>query len=83
MSKHTIISCDLCNGRIYRNGAFLKHMDGAVSIRAKMLKRVISGADELGALLTYPAWKRNKYHICPACINKIKELCRQEGNKHE
>lgn len=72
--KHTIIACDLCNGRIYKDGYF-KTEEGAISIRAKELRRIYQVDDVLGVVI-YSTWKRKKYHICPKCVDKIKEICK-------
>lgn len=72
--KHTIICCDLCNGRIYKDGYF-KCEEGAISIRAKELRRFYDTDGMLG-VFTYSTWKRRKYHICPKFVDKIKEVCK-------
>lgn len=72
--KHTIICCDLCNGRIYKDGYF-KCEEGAIAIRAKEVEK-ICGTDDMLGIVTYATWKRRKYHICPKCVDKIKELCK-------
>ncbi len=72
--KHTLIECDLCNRRIYRNGLVLE--SGAVRLRAKVLKEVVEWLADIP--VTYSAWKRRTYYICPNCVEKIKEICKGE-----
>lgn len=68
--KHTIISCDLCNGRIYKDGWFYcEH--GAISVSAKTLEKL----DTIDGVVC-SHWKRRRYHICPKCVEKIKTLCK-------
>ena len=69
--KHTIIECDLCNGRIYRNGWFME--DGAVKLRMKELTKVSERLADIP--VTYSDWKRRTIYICPKCVDKIKEVC--------
>lgn len=70
--KHTIIECDLCNSRIYRIGWFME--DGAIKLRAKELTKVSERIADIP--VTYSAWKRGTYYICPKCVDKIKEICK-------
>lgn len=70
--KHTIIICDLCGGRIYKDGWFSIE-EGAIAIRAKELEKM-TGMDFAPGTI-YSQWKRKKYHICPKCVQKIKEYC--------
>ena len=72
--KHTIITCDLCNGRIYKDGYF-KTEEGAISIRARELTW-LDRVEDMGHIVVFPAWKRRKYHICPKCVDKIKKVCK-------
>lgn len=73
--KHTIITCDLCNSRIYKDGWFLLE-HGAISISAKTLKYfdTFEGA-------VYSHWKRRRYYICPKCIKKLKQICKGEKER--
>ena len=71
--KHTIIECDLCGGRIYKDEWYV--LDGAVMIRAKELKFFSKTLLEAGSPMIYPCWKRTKYHICPKCVKKIRTMC--------
>lgn len=65
--KCTIINCDMCGCRIYKNGHFRVER-GVVTVRARALK-----------WFGYcHKWKRQKYHICPQCVDKIKEYCSGE-----
>lgn len=70
--KHTIICCDLCNGRIYKDGWLFNK--GAVTFRLKELK-----VDDDYLPIVYPGWKRRKIHICPKCVEKIKKICKGEN----
>lgn len=70
--KHTIIECDLCNGRIYKNGLILEN--GAVRLRAKELNEVTEWLADIP--VTYSGWKRRTYYICPVCVEKIKRICK-------
>lgn len=73
--KHTIITCDLCNSRIYKDGWF--HVeDGAISISAKTLEYF--NAIEEGV---YAHWKRRRYYICPKCIEKMKQICKRRKER--
>lgn len=74
MAKYTIIMCDLCGSRIYRDGYF-RSEEGAISIRARRLEWDFKGLD-LGTIITHPQWKRRKYYICPRCVEKLKEVCK-------
>ena len=78
--KHTIISCDLCNGRIYKDGYF-KTEEGAIAISARELTWV-DRVEDMGHIVVFPAWKRRKYHICPKCVEKLKQICKGEKS-HE
>lgn len=71
--KHTIIECDLCGGRIFKDG-YLKMEEGALRIRARQLKYLERHVGH-GIYRRYPTWKRRKYHICPGCVRKIKQYC--------
>lgn len=73
--KHTIIVCDLCNGRIYKDGLF-QCEEEAISISAKELRK-FHRADDMLELVVYATWKRRKYHICPKCVEVIKKLCKE------
>lgn len=75
--KHTIIACDLCGGRIYKDGYFQTE-EGAIAVRARELKWV-DRVEDMGRIVVFPAWKRKKYHICPKCVGKIKEYCSGGG----
>ena len=72
--KHTIITCDLCNGRIYRDGYFQTE-EGAIAIRARELMW-LDRAEDMERIVVFPKWKRRKYHICPKCVDKIKMICK-------
>lgn len=76
--KYTIIACDLCGGRIY-NADYLHPGEGALNIRARQLEYIERHMGH-GIYRLYPEWKRQKYHICPKCVAKIKEYC-SEGAK--
>lgn len=76
--KHTIIDCDLCNGRIYRDGLFYR-ATGAVKLRVKALISFTDRFDDIP--VTYSSWKRRTLYICPKCVDKIKEIC--NGGKHD
>lgn len=69
--KHTIIECDLCNGRIYRDGIF-HNGNGSVKLRTKVLEPFM---DEY---MPCSHWKRRTIYICPKCVDKIKEVCKGE-----
>ena len=71
--KHTIICCDLCNGRIYRDGWFMME-EGAVKLRVKVLTKVPERLADIP--VTYSEWKRRTLHICPKCVDRIKKLCK-------
>lgn len=71
--KYAIIICDLCGGRIYKDGWFAMG-EGAISIRAKELEKVRDMEFDRNTI--YSQWKRTKYHICPKCVGKIKEICK-------
>lgn len=73
--KHTIITCDLCGGRIYKDGWFGIEK-GAIAIRAKELEK--ERDFEFAPHTIYSDWKRRKYHICPQCVEKIKDYCKGE-----
>ena len=76
--KHTIIECDLCNGRIYRDGIF--HMgNGAIKLRTKVLSPFVD--EYMPKFVTYSQWKRRTLYICPKCVDKIKEVC--NGGKND
>ena len=79
--KHTIIACDLCGGRIYKDGYFHTE-EGAVSIRARELMW-LDRVEDIGRIVVFPSWKRSKYHICPKCVNKIKVLCKENGGAED
>lgn len=72
--KHTIIACDLCDGRIYKDGYF-HTKEGAISVRARELLWIDRIVD-MGRIVVFPKWKRRKYHICPKCVEKIKAICK-------
>lgn len=74
--KHTIITCDLCDGRIYKDGYF-RTEKGALCIRARQLERLERHTGH-GIYRTYAEWKRRKYYICPKCVEKLKGYCRAE-----
>lgn len=71
--KHTIICCDLCKGRIYKD-RFFKTEEGAVAIKAREL-RWLNDMD----LGDFPAWVRCEYHICPKCVERLKKICGGAG----
>lgn len=71
--KCTIINCDMCGGRIYKDGWFAIKK-GAIILRAKEL-RELTGYD-----FNASGWKRQEYHICPKCVEKIKEYCSGGAN---
>lgn len=75
--KHTIIECDLCNGRIYKDGWFVE--DGAVKLRVKVVEDI---PPEFPVSEHRAAWKRRTIYICPKCVDKIKEIAR-EGKADE
>ena len=69
--KHTIILCDLCGNRIFRDGWFnLGIANGALKLNARELK-----VWETGGTIIYDGWKRCKYHICKHCVEKVKKIC--------
>ena len=74
MSRDIKITCDICHKDIN-----WKYYDslldiGAIEIRARQLRRVLDN----GGLLKN-AWKREKYHIYPLCINKIRYYCKERN----
>lgn len=72
--KHTIIVCDLCNGRIYKDGwLFNKRV---VTFRLKELEMIEKRLPDDLLPIIYPGWKRRRLHICPKCVDKIKEICK-------
>ena len=71
--KHTIIECDLCNGRIYRDRLFFVE-DGAVKLRTKVLSTFVD--EYMPSCVKYKQWKRRTLYICPKCVDKIKEICK-------
>lgn len=71
--KHTIIECDLCNGRIYRNGWFFCE-DGAVKLRTKVLSPFVD--EYMPSCVKYKQCKRRTLYICPKCVDKIKKICK-------
>lgn len=71
--KHTIIECDLCKGRIYRDGMFFVE-NGAVKLRTKVLSPFVD--EYMPECVAYSYWKRRTLYICPKCVDKIKEICR-------
>lgn len=81
MSKHTIICCDLCGDRIYRDG--WKVGKGAITFRAKELHLKLDGLTRELSPIFYPGWVRTRYHICPKCVEKIKTLCKGGGEDAE
>ncbi len=83
MAKHTIITCDLCGGRIYRSGFFLGDWDGAIKVSAKVLKNDFTAMDKDHNIFTYPGWRRRKYHICARCVETIKRICKGETKEGE
>lgn len=79
--KHTIIECDLCNCRIYRNGYLIDN--GAVTFRVKVLEMIEQGLTKDLKPVIYPGWKRRRLHICPKCVEVIKKLCKGEADHAE
>lgn len=77
--KSTIVTCDLCNVQIAKNGLFA-FREGVVVIRAKELKFINS---LYGNPVAYSSWKRSKYHICPKCVKKIKAFCKENGGAED
>lgn len=73
--KCTIINCDMCGCRIYKNGWF-RIEEGAVTITAKTLEKI--GGEVVGL-----GWKRRKYHICPQCVERVKGFCSGGGASDE
>ena len=71
--KHTIIECDLCNGRIYRDGIF-HNGNGSVKLRTKVLEPFVDEC--MPKCVMYSQWKRRTIYICPKCVDKIKEICK-------
>lgn len=65
--KSTIITCDLCDGKIYTRGKFVG-AEGTIAIHVRELK-----------WLEVPEWVRRKYHICPNCIKKLRKMCMERG----
>ena len=81
MAKYKIITCDLCGGRIYKNGIFEGRFEGSVKIPARVLKKDFEAMDKDGTVFTYPGWRRQKYYICAKCVNTIKAYCiKQRGD---
>ena len=76
--KHTIIDCDLCNGRIYRDNVFFCE-NGAVKLRTKVLEPFVD--EYMPKCATYAHWKRRTLYICPKCVEKIKAICKGEEEK--
>lgn len=75
--KHTIITCDLCNRRIYKDGWEIE--DGAVKIRVKALEMMQQGLTKNLEPVMYPGWKRKVLYICPKCVEKLIGLCKEEN----
>lgn len=75
MAKYKIITCDLCGGRIYKNGIFEGDFEGSVKIPARVLKEDFEVMDEDGDAFLYPNWRRQKYYICAKCVNAIRKYC--------
>lgn len=71
--KTTIINCDMCGARIYRNGWFEVEA-GAVAIRVEVLEKMT--CCDPGYYGRRWVWR--KCYICPRCVGKIKEMCRDE-----
>lgn len=46
MPKYKIITCDLCGGRIYKNGIFEGDFEGSVKIPARVLKKDFEAMDK-------------------------------------
>ena len=83
MAKYTIITCDLCGGRIYRSGWFLGDWDGAVKVSAMVLEKTFKAMDSMYREFTYPGWRRRKYHICAKCVETIKQYCKGHTKEGE
>ena len=81
--KHTIIVCDLCGERIFKNGWLIDN--GAVLLHMKELELFTQGLPKDLSPVIYPGWKRRKIHVCPKCVEKIKTLCNGgacDGKEH-
>lgn len=76
--KSTIINCDLCGGRILKDGYF-KFERGAIVLRGKELVPFVVEYEER---VKYSTWKRRKFHICPNCVEYLKKYCK-ERSAHE
>lgn len=74
MMKYMIIECDLCNSRIYRKGFLIDK--GAVTFHVKELEMMEQGLTKDLEPVICPGWKRRRLHICPKCVDKIKEICK-------
>lgn len=70
--KHTIIECDLCNGRICKDGYFMEN--GAVKLRMKVVTEVPAAFP--ASYEKYSKWERRTIYICPKCVDKIKGICK-------
>ena len=77
--KHTIIACDMCDQRIYRDGWLIE--EGAVKFPVRLLEQ-LTGATVDMAPVTFPGWRRRKLYICPECVEKIKGLCKGKEDDH-
>lgn len=71
--KHTIISCDLCDQRIYMDGWQVE--EGVVKLRVNVLEQLLGATVDMTPV-TYPGWRRKTLYICPECVGKIKSLCK-------
>lgn len=78
MAKYKIITCDLCGGRIYKNGIFEGDFEGSVKISARVLKKDFEAMDKNGNTFLYPGWRRREYYICAKCVKTIKEYCKKQ-----
>ena len=75
--KQTIVVCDMCGDIIHKN-FWTRLQKGTVTIRAKKLEWVLDAA-RYDLYTNHPGWSHRKYHICPKCVERIKEFCRRGG----